>query len=355
MQNPKPQSQNQQEPKPRLIAFEVTARCRFNCRHCRANASDSTTRQMSTAQCEKIIESIADYNKCILIFTGGEPMERRDIYHLIQYSRNLGLRPVMATCGYPVNTESIKTLKQTGLLAVSLSLDGRDSDTHDSFRGTKGAFDYAVNAANLARRSGIRFQINTTITKDNLGQIRDIYELSCELGAACFNPFILVPTGRGRQIKDILLEPEQYEKMLDDLLTIKLEGGIDVRVTCGPQFARIAHQRGQKEQLKNISGCMGGSTFGFVNADGNVQTCGFLDISAGNLIENNFNFADIWNNSPFLIKIRDRSENFIGKCKSCRYIMMCGGCRARAYHLTGDYLAADPICRYEPEGAECST
>ena len=341
---------NNKQNKPRLIAFEVTRRCRFNCRHCRADAGPGgSEKELTTEQCKRTLASIAQFNKCVIILTGGEPTERGDIYELIRYGRELGLRMVMATCGYNINDESVAKLKEAGILALSFSLDGATAESHDTFRQTEGAFDLAVKAAKTARKAGIRFQINTTITKSNVTEVAMIAELSEKLGAYCFNPFILVPTGRGRKIADEIFEPQEYERLLRELLKMKLESKIEVRVTCGPQFARICKQENLKESAGRANGCMGGRGFGFISYCGDVQTCGFLDISAGNLIENDFDFGRIWLESEFLNEIRNLSA-YKGKCRICEYVGLCGGCRARAYAMSGDYLAVDPVCNYQPRG-----
>jgi len=330
----------------RLLAFEVTRRCRFNCRHCRANAGyGDKTEEMTTEQCRKILASVAQFSKPMIILTGGEPMERGDIYELVRFGRGLGMRMVMATCGYPINNESIAGLKEAGILALSISLDGASAQTHDAFRQTAGAFDSAVKAAETARRAGMRFQINTTITKSNVTEVLRIVELAEKLGAYCFDAFILVPTGRAEKIADEILDPMRYEILLNELLRLKLESDIDVRVTCGPQFARVCKQARAKKLLNDVAGCMGGRGFGFISYRGDVQTCGFLDISAGNLIENGFDFGRIWLGSKFLKEIRNVS-GYKGDCGICEYASICGGCRARAYAMSGDYLGADPVCKF---------
>jgi len=270
-------------------------------------------------------------------------MERSDIYELIQYGRDLGLRMVMATCGYPINDESVVRLKEAVILALSISLDGASAQTHDAFRQSVGAFDSAVKAAEAAGRAGMRFQINTTITKSNVTEVLRIAELAEKLGAYCFDAFILVPTGRGKGIAEEILEPGEYEVLLNELLSMKLEAGIEVRITCGPEFARVSKQKKVKKIKGSVSGCMGGRGFGFISCRGDVQTCGFLDVSAGNLIENDFDFGKIWLGSEFLKEIRNLSA-YKGNCGICEYVGLCGGCRARAYGMSGDYLAADPIC-----------
>ncbi len=276
-------------------------------------------------------------------------MERRDIYELIEYGKGLGLRMVMATCGYGINDQSIVKLKKSGIAMLSVSLDGATAETHDAFRQTTGSFDAAIIAAKTAREAGVRFQINTTLSKINLDEFHGIVELAKKLGACCFNPFVLVPTGRGIEIADEILDPVEYETVLYEMLRIKLESEIKVRITCGPQFARICRQEKLDKLNKNARGCIGGREFGFISYRGNVQICGFNDVSAGNLIKNNFNFGRIWRESELLKKIRNLAE-YKGACGTCEYIAVCGGCRARAYAMTGDHLAADPVCNYHLKG-----
>ena len=334
--------------KPRLLALELTRRCRFNCRHCRANADPSArSEEMTTGQWKKILDSIATYEKCVVIMTGGEPMEREDIYELIAYGRALGLRVVMATCGYAVDDASIAALREAGVMALSFSLDGATAETHDAFRRTDGAFNAVIRAAEAAQRADLRFQINTTITRSNLVEVPAIADLARRIGAYCWNPFILVPTGRGEEIATELLQPEQYATLLADLLKLKTESPIELRVTCGPQYARLYRENQPRGAGGHVSGCMGGRGFGFISHCGDIQTCGFLDISAGNLVDEDYDFGKLWDESPFLNEIRDL-PSYQGKCGRCAYLKVCGGCRARAYAMTGDYLAEDPICWYEP-------
>jgi radical SAM protein with 4Fe4S-binding SPASM domain len=277
-------------------------------------------------------------------------MEREDIYELIEYGNNIGHRMALATCGYPINDDSIKKLKDSAILTLSFSLDGSDAASHDSFRRVTGAFEITLAAIEKARNNNIRFQINTTITRHNIGHMPNIANLTKELGAYCFNPFILVPVGRGSAISDEILEPEVYEGLLIELMGLKNENLIDVRITCGPQFRRIIAQKNPKAlSAKNRrKGCMAGGEFAFISYKGDVQTCGFLDISAENLINNGYNFADIWENSSLLNNIRNVLL-YQGKCGQCEFVESCGGCRARAYAMTGNYLASDPICDYRPE------
>lgn len=345
---------DEQNNKPRLLAFEVTRRCRFNCRHCRADADGATRRdELSTQQWKRILDAVAAYEKCVVIMTGGEPTERDDIVELVRHGRDLGLRMVMATCGYALSDTSLAVLKEAGVMALSFSLDGATARTHDAFRRTEGAFETVLRATETARRAHVRFQINTTITRGNLQEVPAIADLARRLGAYCYNPFILVPTGRGEEMTEEILEPHQYAELLGELLRLRSDLGIELRVTCGPQYARLFREMNTESPKVHISGCMGGRGFGFISHRGDVQTCGFLDVSAGNLVENGYDFAAIWDHSPFLREIRDLPA-YKGKCGRCAYVRVCGGCRARAYTMTGDYLAEDPVCWYKAKGQPCS-
>jgi radical SAM protein with 4Fe4S-binding SPASM domain len=329
--------------KPQLIACELTRRCNCTCKHCRAGQTTENNHELTTKQWQKIFTSIADFNKAMLILTGGEPMQRLDIYELINFGKKLGHKMAMATCGYQINEQSIKKLKKEGISVLSFSIDGSSAETHDELRQTKGSFETVIKAAQIAKKAGIRFQINTTISKLNIDEFVGIAELAQRLGASCFNPFIFVPTGRGREISDAVLDPIEYEMVLHELIKIKLESKIKLRVTCSPQFNRILLQEKLEKVVKG-KGCLGGQTFGFISYRGDVQTCGFLDISAGNLVKNKYDFAKIWLKSPFLNEIRNR-QGYTGKCSTCEYLSVCGGCRARAYEMTGDHLGPDPICK----------
>lgn len=333
------------------MAFEVTRKCRFNCIHCRAAASkNAISEYLTTAQCKRILLSLAEYNKGVVILTGGEPMERDDIYDLIEYGNNIGHRIAVAICGYLINDDIAAKLKDSRVLTLSFSLDGSDATSHDSFRRVNGAFEITLAAIEKSRMNEIRFQINTAVTRRNIEHVPKIAQLTQELGAYCFNPFILVPTGRGATILDEILEPEKYERLLYNLVDIKKQSAIDVRVTCGPQFGRIMAQTNSSEMSsakKKYKGCLAGSEFAFISYRGDVQTCGFLNVSSGNLVDNGFDFEKIWENSEMLKKIRNFSI-YKGKCVKCEYIDSCGGCRARAYAMTGDYLTSDPICNYQP-------
>lgn len=329
--------------KPRIVAFEITRRCPLHCRHCRAAAETHTEDALSTADCVRILQSLADFHRCVVILTGGEPMARSDFYEVLAAGRLAGLPMAVATCGWYLDEQAAERLKKEKVLSVSFSLDGADWQTHDGFRQSPGAFETAIRAIEIARRAGLPFQINTTITKVNLAQIESIARKSIELGATCWNPFILVPVGRGDAIRDLLLNPQEYEHLLIRLAEMKQTLPIELRLTCGPQFARVARQK-KISRPEKVPGCLAAGDFAFIGYQGNVQTCGFLEISAGNLVENGFDFGTIWTQSAFLNSLRDLGR-YKGACGRCRYLSVCRGCRARAQAVYGDYLQQDPVCK----------
>ncbi|MBN1435993.1 MAG: radical SAM protein [Sedimentisphaerales bacterium] len=343
---------------PRLIAWEITRRCPLNCKHCRAAARDQVyPDELTTDQCLRLLDNIASFAKPIIILTGGEPMSRSDIYTVARHGHNLGLRVVMAPCGTLINQTTIQQIIEAGIQCISISLDGATAASHDAFRGIPGAFDSALNAIRLAQSHNLPFQINTTITQHNLDELPAILNLATELKAVTFNPFLLVPIGRGSDLAHQALSPEQYEQTLQYLAQQSTTAAIPIRVTCAPHYQRIIRQNKSfaipdaahpQTPTKFQTGCMGGKTFAFISHTGSVQICGFLEQSAGQLTQNNLDFQAIWHNSDFLRSIRAVDE-YQGKCGFCEYRYVCGGCRARAFALTGDYLQSEPFCVYQPQ------
>ncbi|MDC7240002.1 MAG: radical SAM protein, partial [Spirochaetales bacterium] len=188
---------------PRVIAWEVTRSCPLSCRHCRASAQNKPYKgELSTDQAFRLMDSIASFAKPIIILTGGEPMNRDDIYDIARYGTKLGLRMVMAPCGQQINAGTVEKIIDSGIKRISLSLDGMNPETHDAFRGVEGAFDTVIRAAEAARAGGLEFQINTTVSRLNYRQLPEILDLAIELGAVSFHPFLLVPTGRAKDLAE---------------------------------------------------------------------------------------------------------------------------------------------------------
>ena len=333
---------------PRLIAWEVTRSCPLACRHCRAAARNQPYEdELTTDEGRRLLENIASFSKPTIILTGGEPMLRDDVYDLAAHANRLGLGVVMAPCGMMVSDGAVARMKASGIRCISISIDGAAAETHDAFRGVSGAFDSAVKATQAARRGGLDFQINTTVTRHNRDELQAIRDLAVRLGATVFNPFLLVPTGRGKDLAGQEISPEEYEKTLEWLAEQHAGSGIAIRVTCAPHYARILRQRDPKAQ--GAKGCLGGKSFAFISHVGKVQICGFLETECGDLRRKDLDFRKIWDTSEVFLAMRD-VDSYGGKCGVCEYRRICGGCRARAFAMTGDYLAEEPFCIYQPKG-----
>lgn len=334
-----------------LIAWEVTRSCMLACKHCRAAAQGEPYEgELTTDECFGVLDNIVSFARPIIILTGGEPMLRPDIYDIASYATGAGLRVVMAPCGALIDDESAKKILASGIKHISISLDGATAASHDEFRGVNGAFAGSLAGIAAAKRAGLGFQINTTITQDNLDELPDILELAVGLGASAFNPFLLVPAGRGKELLGWEISPRQYEETLHWLAGMEARDDILIRVTCAPHYQRILRQLGlHKPGSHRAKGCMGGQAFAFISHRGIVQICGFLDVPAGNLRAENLDFHRIWDTSELFRQVRDLGS-YHGRCGRCEFVRVCGGCRARAFAITGDYLGEEPFCLYQPKG-----
>jgi heme b synthase len=340
----------------RLLAWEVTRRCNLACRHCRAAAGlGPYPDELTTEEGLALLDDLAGLGQVVVILTGGEPLLREDIFDLAAYGTRLGHRMVMAVNGTLLTPALAARLKEAGIQRLSISLDGAAAASHDRLRAVPGAFLGALDGIAVCREAGLPFQINTTITRANLQELPAIHQLAIDLDAAAHHVFVLVPTGRGAEIPEELVSREEYEETLRWLLARQREGRIHLKPTCAPQYYRLwredAATRGEKITPTThgmeamTKGCLGGQGFAFVSYRGEVQPCGYLELTAGNLRD--APFPDIWENAPLFQQLR-AVDDYRGKCHHCRYRKVCGGCRARAYALTGDVLGDDPICPYEP-------
>lgn len=342
---------------PLLIAWEVTRRCHLKCLHCRAWAEDHPyENELTLEEIKKTLTNISQFSKPIIILTGGEPMAREDIYEIGSFGSLLGLRMVMSPCGSLVDALAIKKMKEAGIKRISLSIDGARAGSHDAFRGLDGSFGDVLNAARVAREGDMPFQVNTTVTRLNIGELEEIVHLVLGLGAVSFHPFLLVPTGRGKDIAGLTLSPREYEDTLSWIDKMSRKTNIHVKPTCAPHFFRVQMESGGTikksgghPHLDSVTrGCLGGIGFAFISHVGQVQICGFLDIRCGDIRESNYNFQEIWETSQVFLRMRDQ-KSYRGKCGICEYHNICGGCRARAYTVTGDYMNPEPYCVYIPK------
>ena len=389
------------ELKPRLIFWEVTKGCNLRCIHCRATATElMSPADLPTAKALDIIKQIADFGSPILVLSGGEPLYRPDIFELAEYGTSLGLRMALATNGTLVTKDVAEKIKHSGIKRVSISLDGSDAATHDSFRGIPGAFDAAIYGMRNLQDVGVSVQINTTIARHNAHQLPAVLDLARSLGADALHTFLLVPVGCGVDIaEEQMVPPEEYERMLNWFYDQSLTGDIEMKATCAPHYFRVARQRraadrragkpvpaapiahhpqpigptdmtmpgstgislrpgagspvghtghpaGHPSDMNAMTkGCLAGTGVCFLSHEGEVFPCGYLPALAGDLRKQSF--ADIWTNSVVFHQLRD-DDNLKGKCGCCEFRHVCMGCRARAFAASGDFLAEEPFCVYEP-------
>ncbi len=340
----------------RMIAWEVTRSCNLNCKHCRAASHlGPYPGELSTDECLRLIDDIASVSQPVIILTGGEPLLRPDIFEIAAYGTRKGLRMVMATNGTLVDETTAHKMIESGIQRVSISIDGPDAESHDDFRNEPGAFEGAMRGIEAMKSVGMEFQINTTITTANLHQIKEIHDLALKIGAAAHHIFLLVPTGRGKDLAHEAITAADYEETLMWFHQESLTCEIQLKATCAPHYFRIMHQnkpKGEKPVKKagghfheSTRGCLGGITFCFISHVGQVQPCGYLELDCGNVRKQSFN--EIWEKSDVFCNLRDYGK-YGGKCGRCEFIKVCGGCRARAFEATGDYLAEEPLCLYQP-------
>ena len=304
----------------------------------------------------EILDQIALVGQPIVILTGGEPLLRGDIFDLALHGTELGLRMVMATNGTLLTPQIAEKLAASGIKRVSISIDGLNAEEHDRFRKVPGAFKGALEGMEHLKKAGIEFQINTTITRHNVDQIQDILDLAIDLGAVAHHIFLLVPTGRGKDMVNQEIDAEAYEKLLHWFYTRGKEVPIHLKATCAPHYYRIlrqeAHKRGEKVDFETYGldavtrGCLGGTGFCFISYEGIVQPCGYLELNCGDL--KSASFGSVWKDAEIFKKLRDSSA-YEGKCGRCEYLRFCGGCRARAYEATGNFMSEEPLCMYQPK------
>lgn len=341
---------------PKVVAWESTRACNFACVHCRAKAQRlPDPNQLTTHEAFNLIDQIASFCKPIFIISGGDPLQRKDIFEVASYASAAGLRVVMSPSGNNITSLTVEKMKNSGIKMISLSLDGSKPEVHDVFRQVPGAFNMIQEAIRHARHGKLAFRINTTVTQHNLHDLLNIHKLAIKVGAAEWDVFMLVPTGRGKVSMEI--SPEQYEKTLQTIYSYSCSSSIPIKVTCSPQYARIVIQQQKvsayhlptQSQVKYVSGsrgCMAGNGFCFVSHVGDIFGCGFLPITAGSIRKQNF--KEIYQHSKLFVELRN--HNLLkGKCGNCEYKISCGGCRARALSIKGNYLEQEPYCTYLPK------
>jgi heme b synthase len=344
----------------RLIFWETTAGCNLECVHCRRlevrkeMAKEDLTREESFA----MIDAIREVGTPILVLSGGEPLFRPDIFEIADYAISKNFTLALATNGTLVDKDTAKKIAESGIRRVSISLDGADAETHDAFRKIKGSFEKAIEGFQNLKALNMNLQINCTIARHNVHQIENLFGLAERLGADALHLFMLVPVGCGVEIsEDQMLSPEKYEEVLNWFFKRSKKTKIETKATCAPHYYRIMKERSheiksEKAEKKHgmsavTKGCLAGTGICFISHKGEVFPCGYFPVSAGNIKKDSF--QKIWENAKIFRDLRN-PELLQGKCGLCEYKRVCGGCRARAYAATGNYLSEEPFCVYNPKG-----
>ena len=323
-----------------IISWNTTRSCNINCIHCCRDAGGCDAEELTTAEGKKLLDEIARAGFTIMVFSGGEPLLRTDIYELIAHAKGSGLRPVLGTNGTLISPAAASNLKIAGLTCVGVSLDSQLPDKHDWFRGHTGAWTEALRGIANCKNASLPFQIHTTVTRWNQDEITAITDLAVELGAVAHHIFFLVPTGRGKDIADTTLRTSEYETLLDRILTKQIQAPIELKPTCAPQFMRIAKEKGIRPRFSK--GCIAGSGYCVILPNGDVHACPYLPMRAGNIRDTPF--YTIWQSSKLFTALR--YSPLKGACSSCGFDDVCGGCRARAYYYSGDFLGEEPWCKF---------
>ncbi len=344
---------------PKWIAWEITRRCNLRCVHCRSSSEREIAGHpdFRLEEAYRIIDDIATYAQPVVVLSGGEPLVRKDVFEIAHYGTDKGLRMCLATNGTLVSEDICEKIKESGIRIVSLSLDGSDERVHDDFRSQEGAFSGTIRAAELFKKHDIEFIINSSFTKRNQEEIPKVYRLAKDLGATAWYMFMIVPTGRGEDIMKELISKDDYEEILEWHYEMeKNEDAMLVRPTCAPHYYRVILQKSKQEGEKfkrrslkfstgGAKGCIAGQLICLIDVDENVLPCSYFPEPAGNLKEQAF--KEIWENSELFKELRN-FKSYKGKCGSCEYVSVCGGCRARAYSVYGDYLEEEPFCGHTP-------
>ncbi len=342
---------------PRRVYWEVTRACDLACRHCRAEAAPLTDPgELTAEEGQRLLRALARFGEPLphLVLTGGDPLKRADLFPLIDTARALGFPVAVAPSGTPLLTAGeIHRLEAAGVEAISLSLDGADAARHDGLRGVPGCFDRTLLAARACVAAGLPFQINTLVSEETLDQVPAIHRLVVDLGAVRWSLFFLVTVGRGTVLRPIA--PEACERLFERLLDLAETGGPAITTTEAPHFRRVAMARTRHRRVDrgerpahgagHAAGIRDGNGIMFISNTGEVHPSGFLPLSAGN-VKTSDPLA-LYRDSDLFRALR-HADGFHGRCGRCEYRDTCGGSRARAWAATGDPLAEDPLCLYEP-------
>jgi len=334
--------------RPFIVVWEVTRACSLACRHCRAEAIPSRhPLELNTEESFRLIEQVERCHPTLFIMTGGDPIRRLNLEALIRYATDRGLRVSLSPSATPAFARAdLREFREAGVERISLSLDGASRETHDRFRGVTGTWNWTMEAIANAALAELPFQINTTFTRQNLGEFDEFVALLDEIRPVLWSVLQLVPTGRGKV--DDLLTAEQMEDLFQRLARLSLTAPYDIKTTEGQHYRRVVLQQARGTRPAGTRAPLGindGKGFVFISHIGNIQPSGFLPLTAGNVRKDEL--LEVYRDSPLFRELRNPSL-LRGKCGRCEFNTLCGGSRARAYAMTGDYLAQEPLCVYQP-------
>ncbi len=368
---------------PFIVFWELTRACMLACKHCRAKAVRKRhPDELTTEECFEVLRQLSLFEvKPLIVFTGGDPLMRDDVTEIVEEATRLGFRTAIAFSGTEKATvKRLKELKDAGIARIAVSIDGSNAEVHDSFRGLRGTFEMSLKVLENAKKVGLPFQVNTTVTRYNIHDLPNIAKLCFELDAAMWDVFFLVPTGRAGV--DMMPTPQEFEDVLCWLYDVS-RLGMNVKSSAATHLRRIelmrdrgempevgelyfelksmlndfpagesrrivagGYGRSMSDGIRRASGITDGRGMLFISHIGEIYPSGFLPIVAGNVRETSV--VEIYANSKIFVDLRDPNK-LKGKCGVCEYRFICGGSRARAYAVTGDYLAAEPCCIYVPK------
>jgi radical SAM protein len=340
---------------PFLVIWEVTQACDLACAHCRACAIPSRhPLELTAGEGFRLLEAVKTFGEPLMVFTGGDPLRRPDLRALLEKSVGLGLRTTVTPSATPLlNAETIEMLRSTGISRMAVSLDGPDPSSHDGFRRVEGSFARTLFALEEARRVGLETQVNTTVTRHNRLRPAEIASLVEGSGARLWSVFFLVTTGRALVQDD--LSAEEYEDVFAFLYDVSKNASFDIKTTEAQHYRRYLAQRRKAEggrfplntpgAIGRVAGINDGKGFVFISHTGEIYPSGFLPLSAGNVRRDSL--MEVYRHSPLFRQLRE-ADNLGGKCGRCEYRNLCGGSRSRAYALTGDWLAEEQRCVYQP-------
>ncbi len=349
---------------PFTIAWEVTRACAYACVHCRADAMHTPDpNELNTEEALHLIDRLAEFGSPILVFTGGDPMMRRDLHELIAYATQKGLRcSLTPTATALPTTARLEKVRDAGIRRIALSLDAPRAEIHDNFRQVQGSWQRTMDILHRAQAIGVSVQVNTTVAKHNVDILDEMIPFLQEVGAVQWSLFFLVPTGRAQASN--MISPEEHERVFNWLYDLSRNAPFDIKSTAAPMYRRVAIERKRAEQgadkpvtfqgagfqyadglNRPTRGVNDGNGFLFISHVGDIQPSGFLPITAGNVRTDDI--VDVYRHSQLFTDLRS-PDKIKGRCGICEYRDVCGGQRGRAYGITGDYLESDPACIYVP-------